>query len=422
MARPVVARHAASHLAGLLDALPVLVLTGARQVGKSTLALQLMRERGGSYVTLDDISLRSQALTDPHAFVNGRDGMLVIDEVQLAPELFRAIKLAVDRDRSPGRFLLTGSANPLRMRSIGESLAGRSAWFELGPLTWGEIEEKPFTSVIDRAFAAKNAGALVHELSRLPSRALFARARERAVLGGMPATLGLAAPARHAWYQAYRQTFLERDLRQLAAIENLPEFARLLRLAALRSGSLLNKSSLASDAGLTHPTLRRYLALLEVAYQFFELPPFFTNRGKRLVKTPKLYATDVGLLSHLEGIDSFTEALEQERAGALLETWAINELLAIDRLSSRSSVPTFFRTSTGREVDLVLERGRNVVAIELKASSTVNPADTAGLRELRDQLGARWKLGIVGYLGQDAAALDSTLCLLPLPALLGTSP
>jgi predicted AAA+ superfamily ATPase len=421
MARTIVARHASATLASLLETFPVLVITGARQVGKSTLALQLARERGGSYLTLDDIALRAQALADPHAFVSGREGMLVIDEVQLAPELFRAIKLAVDRDRTPGRFLLTGSANPLRMRSVGESLAGRSAWFELGPLTWAEIDQQPFRSVIDLAFGAKNASALVAALAQPATSSLVKRACERAIQGGMPATLGLTSAARYAWYQAYRQTFLERDLRQLGDIENLPEFTRLLRLATLRSASLLNKSSLATDAGLSHATLRRYLALLEVAYQLFELAPFHSNRGKRLVKTPKLYATDVGLVTHLDGVESFEEATDQERAGALVETWVVNELLAIDRLSARRSTATFFRTSAGREVDLVLERGREVVAIEIKASATVDHAATLGLRELREQLGARLKLGIIGYLGRDAAALDPSLCLLPLSTLLGLS-
>lgn len=185
----------------------------------------------------------------------------------------------------------------------------------------------------------------------------------------MPATLRLTTRQRHAWYEEYRQTFLERDLRQLGEIENLPAFVRLLTLAALRTGALLNKSALAAEAGLAQPKLRRYLNLLEVAGQFFELPSFHANLGKRLVKTPKLHANDVGLAAFLGGIDSWAEAASRGWEGALLESWALGELRALDRLSARSSRASFWRTSTGREVDLVLERGRDVVAIEIKATA-----------------------------------------------------
>lgn len=405
----------------LLESFPVVVITGARQVGKTTLAQELVRELGGTYLTLDDVSVRTQALSDPQGFVSARAGMTVIDEVQLAPELLRAVKWAVDRDRTPGRFLLTGSANLLRMKSVGESLAGRSAWFELGPLTWAELESRPRSMHLDRAFSAESAGAWAAGLPARVTESLAAAARERAIHGGMPATLRLGATARRAWYQGYRQTFLERDLRQLAQIENLPEFARLLTVAALRTGALLNRSALAADTGLTVPTLRRYLALLEIAYQFYELPPFHVNHGKRLVKTPKLYANDVGLAAHLDALESYDEALAASRAGALVETWVVNELLAIDRLSARPSTVSFFRTSAGREVDIVFERGRHVVAVEIKASATVTPSDTAGLRELRDALGKRFRLGIIAHMGTTTAALDPSICAVPLPSLLGVA-
>lgn len=246
---------------------------------------------------------------------------------------------------------------------------------------------KPCPGTIDRAFEAADAAAFARRFAAVPARRI-AEARERAVAGGMPATLGLTSAARRAWYDGYRQTFLERDLRQLGRIENLPEFVRLLSLAALRTGGLLNKSALAAEAGLPHPTLRRYLNLLEVAQPFHELPPFHANLRKRLVKTPKLYATDVRLAAHLGGIESWSEATTRAREGALFETWAIRELLALDRLSSRPTRPCFWRTSTGREVDLVIERGREVVAFEIKAASEVGAADTAGLRDLRDALGS----------------------------------
>ncbi len=412
-------RHGAARVEELLGAFPVVVVTGARQVGKSTLAQAVAAARAGKYVTLDDALVRVQALSDPQGFVAARSGLTVIDEVQLVPELLRAVKWSVDRDRTPGRFLLTGSANLLRMKAIGESLAGRSAWFELGPMTVAEVEHRVRCEHLDRAFVAKSAEAWAAALPATTSRASVELVRAHAITGTMPGTLGMPAPVRRAWYDGYRQTFLERDLRQLAQIANLPEFARLVTLAALRTGALLNQSALASDAGLPVATLRRYLAILETGYQFFELPPFHANHGKRLVKTPKLYANDVGLAAHLDAIEDFDDAVAGGRAGALLETWAVNELLAIDRLATRSATASFFRTSDGREVDLVLERGRAVVCVEVKASATVKAAELRGLRELREAAGARFKLGIVAHLGQEITVLDPTLVAAPLAALVG---
>ncbi len=413
-------RHWSATVSELLDGFPVVVLSGARQVGKSTIALALARERGGTYLTLDDVSIRTQALADPDGLVGGQQGFVVFDEVQTVPDLLRAIKLSVDRDRRPGRFLLTGSANLLRQRTVGESLAGRSAWIELPPLLWSEIAQRPFPKTLDAAFAAGDAADLVRQM---PAASLdrIAEARTRAIAGGMPPTLPLSETLRRAWYDGYRQTFLERDLRQLADIENLPEFVRLLNVAALRTATLLNQSALARDVGLSHATLRRYLSLLEVAYQFYELPPYFANLGKRLVKTPKLYAVDVGLVAYLGGLVSWNDAAAQGRAGAMLETWAIGELRALDRLSSAQSTMSFYRTSSGSEVDLVLERGPRIVAIEVKAGTSVGSGDLAGLSELRDRLGARFHLGIVATLGETAVVLGDRLCAIPLPSLLGVT-
>lgn len=418
MKRTVHRRHGAAQVESLLASFPVVVVSGARQVGKSTLVEALVAERGGVYVTLDDVSVRSEALADPRAFVMGRPGLLAIDEVQLAPELLHAIKLEVDRDRTPGRFLLTGSTNLLRMRTVGESLAGRSAWVELGPLLWSERLDAPLPVTLDQLFSAADATAFVRGLAQVkPTR--LAQARRMALEGSMPGTTQLGPDARRAWYQAYRQTFLERDLRQIAQIENLPQFNRLLTLAALRTSLLLNRSALAAECGLPVPTLRRYLDILEVAYQFFELPPYFANVGKRLVKTPKLYANDVGLVAQLGALETWEEAAEQGRAGALFETWAVAEVRALDRLSVRPSVATFWRTSTGQEIDLVLERGNKLVAIEVKSAATVSTSDTAPLRALQELLGPRLRMAVVACLVPKPEVLGQRLCAVPISSLLG---
>jgi predicted AAA+ superfamily ATPase len=413
-------RHALERLKKLLGAFPVVAITGARQVGKSTLAQMALGEVGGVYRTLDAIATRSQAIEDAEGFVGATDGLTVIDEIQLVPGLLRAIKLSVDIDRRPGRFLITGSANLLKMRTVTESLAGRSAWLELGPLSWPEIVGAPMPRVLDVAFAAKDASEFLSAVAK-PSSHLAEATRIRAIAGGMPPTLGLDSDLRREWYDGYRQTFIERDLRQLSQIENLPEFSRLLSLAMLRTGGVLNKSDLGSDAGLAYPTLRRYLGILEVAYQVWELAPYFVNAGKRLVKTPKLYAGDVGMAAHIANIRSWDDATSMARDGALLETWVMNEIVAANQLAEVRSSLAYWRRSAGPEVDCVLERGDAVVGIEVKATGTVSSSDTRGLRALRDDLGPRFRLGIVAHTGLRAEVLDSRLVTLPIASLLGAT-
>jgi uncharacterized protein len=411
-------RHALPQATELLDAFPVLAITGARQVGKSSLAQKLCDARGGTYVTLDEIASRSHALLDPQGFVAARKGLTVIDEVQLAPELLRAIKLEVDRNKAPGRFVITGSANLLRLRSVTETLAGRSAWLELGPLCWSELLSHPAPDTLDRAFSASGAASFVRSLGK-PVRDHAALARRRAVEGSMPGTVALSAAQRQAWYKGYRQTFLERDLRQLSQIENLPEFNRLLALLSLRSAALLNKSALASDASLSHATLRRYLSLLEVAFQIRELAPFHANLAKRLVKTPKAYLRDCGMAAHLMGVQDWNGAEVPGLSGPLFETWVVSEILALDALAAQPSRTSFFRTSTGKEVDLILERGPRLVAVEIKAGATVREQDTAGIRELIEALGKKAQLGIVACLCDAPEVVSDRLCIVPVASLLG---
>jgi predicted AAA+ superfamily ATPase len=273
-------RHALDLIIGHIGVFRVIVLTGARQVGKSTLARMVLDRTPGTYLTLDDPVTLERATRDPDGLVASRDGLLVIDEVQRAPDLLRAIKLVVDRDPSPGNFLLTGSANLLGLRNVTESLAGRAIYLELLPLSWSEIVGAPCPTTIDDAFAADSAQDFLSTL-RLPAVASATNAQERALAGGMPEAYALDASLRWRWYQSYRTTFLERDLRQLSEISNVPDFNRLTNLSLLRSGGLLNKSSLAVDAQLSRPTVDRYLNLLQVAYQIRLLQPYFANPTNR---------------------------------------------------------------------------------------------------------------------------------------------
>ena len=373
-------RHALDLIVGHLGVFRVIAITGARQVGKSTLARMVLDRVPGTYLTLDDPLTLERATRDPDGLVASRDGLLVIDEVQRAPDLLRAIKLVVDRDPSPGSFLLTGSANLLGLRNVTESLAGRAIYLELLPLSWSEIVGAPCPTTIDDAFAASSAQDFLSTL-RLPSAESAAGARERALAGGMPEAYGLDVGLRWSWYQSYRTTFLERDLRQLSEISNVPDFNRLTSLALLRSAGLLNKSNLAVDAQLSRPTVDRYLNILQVAYQIRLLYPYFANPTKRLVKSPRLYAVDSGAAAWAANAVDWRAAAVSGREGSLLETFAVSDIIAWDGLSARSGY-SFWRTSAGAEVDLVIERGDTGVRAQARGGSGVEGTKASARRAL----------------------------------------
>lgn len=417
LAMDTIPRHATEVVLQRLETFRVVVVTGARQVGKSTLARLVLGRLGGTYLTLDDPLTLSQASEDPDGLVARGAGLTVIDEVQRAPDLLRAVKLAVDRDPTAGRFLLTGSANLLGMRSVTESLAGRAVYLDLLPLSWSEIVGTPRPSTIDDAFAAGSSDEYLATLSPTPADAAE-QGRALALSGGMPEAFRLGPEDRRAWYDGYRRTFLERDLHRLSEIGSIPEFGRVMSLALLRTGGLLNKSDLASDAHLSHTTVGRYLGLLEVAYQLRLLQPFFPNVAKRLVKSPKVLAVDCGAAAWAANALDWRAAVAAGKDGALLETFAVSDILSWDGMSSASR-HHFWRTSAGAEVDLVIERGDRVVGIEIKSAATLTRHDASGLRALRSDLGGRFALGIVAHLGEEARAIDDSIVAMPLASLLG---
>ncbi len=419
-----VRRHLTENVLDLLDQFRVVVITGARQVGKSTLAQAVLAQRPGTYLTLDRPDVLERATVDPLGLVGGdTGGLTVIDEIQLAPELMRSVKLAVDRDERPGAFLLTGSSNLLRMRTVSETLAGRAAYVELGPLTLSERLGQPLPGVIEDAFASAGVGEFVAGLSakRYPGSTQILRdAVTIAVMGGnMPGTLEMDVAARGHWYSSYISTFVERDLWQLGRVDDVVAFRRLFALGMMRTSGLLNRSDLAADASMDHRTLARYLDLLEVGYQVRTLTPYAATMGKRLVKMPKLFARDAGMAAHVLRVSDWESAREAGVAGALFETWMLSELIAIDALSGTASSAHFWRTSAGSEVDLLLERGTALVGFEMKASATVRWADTRGLATVRDSFGERFRMGIIAYLGDEPLQLDDRICAVPAWSLLG---
>lgn len=356
-----------------MDDTPVLVLTGARQVGKSTLLLNEKPFSDYRFLSLDDFDVLRQAREQPQALWAGTD-RVILDEVQKVPELLTAVKQEVDR--APGRvkFILSGSSNLLLMKQVSESLAGRAVYYELNPMTLGEINRNNPPDLIQRILSGDwpQDGSLLTPLpDALPS----------IQRGMMPALLRLnSASSWIRWWDGYVTTFLERDLRQVAQIDALVDFRRLMELLALRSGQMLNQSDLARDAGLSQPTAHRYLNLLETTNLFERVPAFTTNRTTRILKSPKAYWNDTGLAVFLAGYFHEDDLRKAREMGGFFESFIYHHLRVLAELMTPSARLFNWRTQTGREVDFILEYGRKVLAIEVKQTQRPGYGDTTGLK------------------------------------------
>lgn len=405
-------RHLTHRLLEALSDTPVVLLHGARQTGKSTLAREIARgPHPARYISLDDATSLAAATSDPQGFVSGLDGAVVIDEVQRAPGLFLALKQAVDEDRAPGRFLLTGSANVLLLPQLAETLVGRMEVLPLWPLSQGEIEGRR-EGLIDALFGEEAPFSPSFVASPVE---VWPRIRR----GGYPEALARGTPERRdAWFGAYLTTLLQRDIRDLASIEGLADLPRLLGLVAANAGNLVSFAELSRDAGIAQTTLKRYLALLETSFLVQRLPPWSANLGKRLIKTPKLYLADTGLAAHLVGWGESERPQIDATAGRLLENFVLMELTKAITWSRLQPKLYHFRTASGNEVDFVLEdRSGRCVGIEVKAGASVGEKDFGGLKVLRDALGERFRRGVVLYSGAEAVPFARDLYAAPIHSL-----
>ncbi len=395
----------------LLDT-PVVLLLGARQVGKSTLAKALLEDgREGRYLCLDDPAVRRAAEVDPAGFVAQAKGLTVLDEIQLAPELFRVIKAEVDRDRRPGRFLLTGSANVLVLPQLSESLAGRMELLALEGLSQCEILGTS-SNLVDRLFDYSPL-----ELQHLP---LDREALISAILaGGFPEARDRAAGRRRSqWFESYIQTLLQRDVRDLSQIEGLTQLPRILELLAVRSAGLLNLSEVSRTLSIPINTLKRYLTLLEAVFVITTLNPWSSHLGKRLVKAPKLLLRDTGLMAHLMGVDLARLKKAPDLLGGVLETFVAGELRKLMGWSEARAKLFHYRTLAGQEVDFLLERSDgSVVGLEVKASASVQPKDFKGLKHLAETVGEAFHRGIVLYTGMEVLPFGPRMWAVPVSAL-----
>ncbi len=394
----------------LLEALgdtPVVLIHGPRQCGKTTLAQMIGRKRNYTYFSFDDDVTREAATFDPLGFVTDLPERVILDEVQRVPGIFSTLKLVVDKKRTPGRFLLTGSANVLLLPTLADSLAGRMGILRLHPLAQCEMAShrpKFLDTLFSGVFKIRKYDRLSHALA------------ECIAAGGYPAALARSTGRRRsAWYRDYIETIVQRDVRDLARIASLDILPRLLAFAAGQTARLINISDLASPFQQSRPTIRDYVTLLARVFLLEELPPWHTNRLSRLIKTPKLHVGDTGLACALLGLDAAALIQDRNALGQLLETFVFQELRRQASWHEDEIRFHHYRDKEGAEVDIVLERGVGQVAgVKVKASATVTASDFRGLRKLKDDAGDRFVVGVVLYDGEMSVGFGDGLYAIPI--------
>ena len=382
---------------------PAVVLTGPRQSGKTTLLKHIFGEKY-RYVSLEPPDIRMAAIEDPRWFLEMYPPPVIFDEVQYAPELLPYIKEKIDAERERyGQYLITGSQNLLLIERVTESLAGRAAMLRLLPLTRRESEGLPKKQL---PWELKKHPP---ENRKIPATKLW----NEFLRGGYPEIVANPKRDPFLWYSAYIQTYLERDVRTLRQVGDLTQFQNFLRALAARSAQLLHLSDLSRDLGIAVNTAKAWLSVLEATYQVIVLRPYFVNVGKRLVKTPKVYFTDTGMLCYLAGLRDQEHAASGPMGGAILETAAVTEIFKT--LIHRGTDPHiyFWRTSAGTEVDIVVESGGKLFPIEVKLSSTPRPAMGTGIKTFREDFGERAAHGYVLHTGDICLPLGEGVTALP---------
>ncbi|MDP4013862.1 MAG: ATP-binding protein [Candidatus Nanopelagicales bacterium] len=404
-----VARHASRLVAEALRDTRVVLVQGARQVGKSTLATRLVDLPGAEVRTLDDVGMLEAARTDPVGFVE-TPGPLVIDEIQRAPELLLAIKSRVDRDPRPGQFLLTGSAQVLATRRVADSLPGRVETISLWPLSQGEIDVSP-DQFLDAVF--QDGPDFTHTTSVARSEYL-----SRLTRGGFPDARNRSARRLQAFLDSYTRSIVDRDVRDLSQIERAPQLRALLPMLAARSGSLMMPAGLANKLAISRPTVARYLALLQEVFLIAAIPAWSRNVSARATSASKLAFVDSGIAANLLGETPESLARPQSHLGPLLEGFVAMELARQATWSDVRVELSHYRTKDGVEVDLIAEdRSGAVIAIEVKASSTVRSEDFRGIHHLRERIGDDLRLGIVLHAGTNTLAFGPGLKAVPIAAI-----
>jgi predicted AAA+ superfamily ATPase len=391
-----------------LGEMPVVVITGLRQTGKTTF---LQRQPGFGqrrYVTFDDFAQLEAAKSDPDGFVSD-EGPLTIDEAHKCPEIFTAIKKSVDKKREPGKFLLSGSANLGLLKGISETLAGRSIYFVMHPFNRREITRKiAKQSFLENFFETQE---IIKTKDLRPIQA------EDILNGGMPIICLGEVKNRFLWFKGYEQTYLERDVRELSRIDNIIAFRNLLHLTALRTGKLLSPSELARDAKLPVATVSRYLSLFETSFIITKLNPYLKNRASRLIKSPKLYLSDSGLACYLTGLNRIEFTSSQPLTGSMFETYIAQNLLSLIQGRWPSACLYFWSVQGRNEVDFIIEVNNHCIALEIKSGTRWQERDLSGLKAFLTAT-PHCKAAILGYNGTEIVKLGEKIWALPLSLIL----
>ena len=401
-------RFISDNMMEALSDTPVIFLRGARQTGKSTLVQMIANgPYPARYITLDNAGMLSAAGADPAGFISGIEKPVVIDEAQRIPELLLAIKEDVDRHRRPGRYILTGSADILTVPKVADALAGRMELMTLWPLSIAEIKGQK-DNIVDAIYKSDFHRNLFQDSSFDLYVSMSA--------GGFPEPLQRASHRRRlAWFDSYITTILDRDIRNLAHIQDLAALPRLLKLLASRIASLHNQSEVSRSSGIANSTLSRYLALLKATFLLQELPAWSSNLGKRLVKAPKLLMVDTGLACALLGIDENGLRQGGEVVGRVFENFVALEFFKHACWSDKSVRLYHFRSQLGQEVDIVIEDNQGyVVGIEVKLSASPSPKDFSGLKIMREHLKEKFVRGILIYTGHEVVPFGKNIHAVPI--------
>lgn len=398
----------------LLEALednPVTLVVGAHQTGKTTLMKEIAKEKGYHFVTFDDIDYLASARNNPKSFIAEIPKPVIFDEIRRVPELFLPIKMELDSNRIPGQYLLTGSANPLLLPGMRDSMAGRMEMLEMYPLSQGEINNT-FDNFIDIIWQHDSiAGLRCLKYSR---KELF----DLVMVGGYPLVQAQPQKKRDKWFKSYIKLILQKDILDLSQIEHIDSIPKLLRLIAARAGSLVNISELSRSLKIPATTVHRYITFLETLFIVLSLESWSSNFSTRVIKSSKVYMVDSGLLAQLLGVTAERALEEPDLMGSIMENFVVTELKKQASWSDTEVKLYYFRTTSGVEVDIVLERpDGKIIGIEVKTSGSVQPRDITGLKYLRDSVGDKWHRGIVLYTGSDSIPLDTKITALPMSAL-----
>lgn len=394
-----------------LSSAPVVCLVGARQTGKTTLARKLLPKR--EYISLDDPSFLQAAKADPVGFIGGLPQSVILDEIQRAPELLLAIKMAVDEDRLQqkeklGRFLLTGSANLLLLPKVSESLAGRMQMMTLNPLSEWEKQLsdslKPKDLITQTLLMKLTTGSFKTKIS---GDKFDAKILVKAICtGGYPEPNKLNNKQLARWYRQYLNAIVQKDIKDFEKIRDEQELIRLIELLSLRTANLLNQSNIANELGIDRATVEKYIRLLEKLFLIRRLPAWHSNQSKRLIKTPKIHVVDTGMASVLSNLTVADWSSDAKQFGNLLESFVVQQLICQSTWSDLDYRFYHYRDKDQIEVDLVIEQGKSVWGVEIKRAASVELNDCNGLRRLAEKAGKDFKGGVVLYSGSSVFELE----------------